>query len=116
MSPNDVKVKGGEWELGRDSEPLPFQIVGVKSIDIHPEYNPSTGSNDMAVLRLDKRVEFAQHVKPICVTNEDPKPNEKCITTGWGKQAIKCKFTFGFDVYFIKAKKANARWIEINSK
>ncbi|XP_018792733.1 PREDICTED: serine protease Hayan [Bactrocera latifrons] len=88
VSPNDVKVKGGEWELGRDSEPLPFQIVGVRSIDIHPEYNPSTGSNDMAVLRLDKRIEFAQHVKPICVTNEDPKPNEKCITTGWGKQAI----------------------------
>ncbi|XP_017471305.1 PREDICTED: serine proteinase stubble isoform X2 [Rhagoletis zephyria] len=89
VSPNDLKVKGGEWELGRDSEPLPFQIVGVKSIDIHPEYNPSTGSNDMAVLRLDKRIEFAQHVKPICVTNEDPKPEEKCITTGWGKQAIK---------------------------
>ncbi|XP_067633104.1 inactive serine protease scarface isoform X2 [Eurosta solidaginis] len=87
--PNDLKVKGGEWELGRDSEPLPFQIVGVKSIDIHPKYNPSTGSNDMAVLRLDKRLEFAQHVKPICVTNEDPKPGEKCITTGWGKQAIK---------------------------
>ncbi|CAD7014706.1 unnamed protein product [Ceratitis capitata] len=88
VSPNDLKVKGGEWELGRDSEPLPFQIVGVKSIDIHPEYNPSTGSNDMAVLRLDKRIEFAQHIKPICVTNEDPKPGEKCITTGWGKQAI----------------------------
>ncbi|XP_054739380.1 inactive serine protease scarface [Anastrepha obliqua] len=89
VSPNDLKVKGGEWELGRDSEPLPFQIVGVKSIDIHPEYNPSTGSNDMAVLALDKRIEFAQHIKPICVTNEDPKPGEKCITTGWGKQAIK---------------------------
>ncbi|XP_037945506.1 inactive serine protease scarface [Teleopsis dalmanni] len=84
----DVRIKAGEWELGSTAEPLPFQLVGAKTIDTHPEYNPSTGANDMAIIRLDKRFEFATHVQPICISDEDPSPSEQCVTTGWGKQAL----------------------------
>ncbi|KAM8711062.1 hypothetical protein ACLKA7_000229 [Drosophila subpalustris] len=85
---NDVRVKAGEWELGSTNEPLPFQLVGAKSIDVHPSYNPSTGTNDLAIIRLDKRFEFATHIQPICISDEDPTASERCVTTGWGKQAL----------------------------
>ncbi|XP_030371636.1 inactive serine protease scarface [Scaptodrosophila lebanonensis] len=85
---NDVRIKAGEWELGSTKEPLPFQLVGAKTIDIHPEFDPSTGAHDMAIIRLDKRFEFATHIQPICISDEDPTASEQCVTTGWGKQAL----------------------------
>lgn len=91
MPVNDVRIKAGEWELGSTNEPLPFQLVGAKSIDVHPSYNPSSNSNDMAIIRLDKRFEFATHIQPICISDEDPGASEQCVTTGWGKQALSSK-------------------------
>lgn len=88
---NDVRIKAGEWELGSTNEPLPFQLVGAKSIDVHPSYNPSSNTNDMAIIRLDKRFEFATHIQPICISDEDPGASEQCVTTGWGKQALSSK-------------------------
>ncbi|KAH8372954.1 hypothetical protein KR009_008972, partial [Drosophila setifemur] len=85
---NDVRIKAGEWELGSTNEPLPFQLTGAKTIDVHPSYNPSTNANDLAIIRLEKRLEFATHIQPICISDEDPSPSEQCVTTGWGKQAL----------------------------
>ncbi|XP_016962441.1 inactive serine protease scarface [Drosophila biarmipes] len=84
----DIRVKAGEWELGSTNEPLPFQLTGVKTIDVHPAYDPSTNAHDIAIIRLERRLEFATHIQPICISDEDPKATEHCITSGWGKQAL----------------------------
>ncbi|XP_016977608.1 inactive serine protease scarface [Drosophila rhopaloa] len=85
---DDIRIKAGEWELGSTNEPLPFQLTGAKSIDVHPAYDSSTNANDIAIIRLEKRLEFATHIQPICISDEDPKATEQCITSGWGKQAL----------------------------
>ncbi|KAH8272621.1 hypothetical protein KR018_010184, partial [Drosophila ironensis] len=85
---NDLRIKAGEWELGSINEPLPFQLTGAKSIDVHPSYDASTNANDLAIIRLEKRLEFATHIQPICISDEDPQPSEQCVTSGWGKQAL----------------------------
>nr|XP_016926051.1 inactive serine protease scarface [Drosophila suzukii] len=84
----DIRVKAGEWELGSTNEPLPFQLTGVKTIDVHPAYDHSTNAHDIAIIRLERRLEFASHIQPICISDEDPKASEQCITSGWGKQAL----------------------------
>lgn len=88
---SDVRVKAGEWQLGSTNEPLPFQLVGVKSIDVHPKYNPESGTNNMAIIRLERRLEFATHIGPICISDKDPEKNEQCVTTGWGQLALSSK-------------------------
>ncbi|KAH8234319.1 hypothetical protein KR038_007691, partial [Drosophila bunnanda] len=88
---NDIRIKAGEWELGSTNEPLPFQLTGAKTIDVHPSYDPTTNANDLAIIRLEKRLEFATHIQPICISDEDPKPSEQCATSGWGKQALSSK-------------------------
>ncbi|SPP75957.1 blast:Serine proteinase stubble [Drosophila guanche] len=85
---NDIRIKAGEWELGSTNEPLPFQLTGAKSIDVHPSYASSSNANDLAIIRLDKRLEFATHIQPICISDEDPQASEQCVTSGWGKQAL----------------------------
>lgn len=85
---SDLRIKAGEWQLGSTDEPQPFQLVGAKNVEMHPQYDPSTGANDMAMIRLDRRFSFAPHIQPICVSDQDPSASESCITTGWGKQAL----------------------------
>ncbi|XP_017836681.1 inactive serine protease scarface [Drosophila busckii] len=85
---SDVRVKAGEWELGSTNEPLPFQLIAAKSIELHPAYDPASRANDMAIIRLEKRFEFASHIQPICISDVDPAASEQCVTTGWGKQAL----------------------------
>lgn len=85
---NDLRVKAGEWELGSTTEPLNFQLASAKNVAVHPKYDASTGSNDMAVIHLTERLQFASHIQPICISDKDPSPSETCITTGWGKQAL----------------------------
>ena len=77
--------------MGSTNEPLNFQLVGVKNVAVHPSYDANTGSNDMAVLHLTDRLQFASHIQPICISDKDPSASETCITTGWGKQALSSK-------------------------
>ncbi|XP_061401268.1 inactive serine protease scarface [Musca vetustissima] len=88
VSVADLRVKAGEWQLGSTDEPLPFQLVGVKNVEVHPNYDPRSGSNNMAVIHLSQRLQFATHIQPICISDKDPSPSETCVTTGWGKQAL----------------------------
>lgn len=96
MSVGDLRVKAGEWQLGSTDEPLPFQLVGVKNVEVHPSYDANSGSNDMAVIHLSQRLQFASHIQPICISDKDPSPSETCVTTGWGKQALSSKISIQF--------------------
>lgn len=87
-------IKGGEWKLGIDDEPLPFQIVQVKTILRHPLYKPGSLLYDAAILVLTENLRLAKNIYPICL----PGANEnldafysgagQCIVTGWGKQVL----------------------------
>lgn len=86
---NDVLIKTGEWQLGTNVEPRPFQIVRVKSVTKHPQYNPSTLEYDVAILNLDENINYDIHVQPICLDENEQNPLDNCVTTGWGKEVLK---------------------------
>ncbi|KAM3956058.1 LOW QUALITY PROTEIN: uncharacterized protein ACR2FA_010007 [Aphomia sociella] len=94
LDAKNVLIKGGEWKLGIDDEPLPFQIVQVKHILRHPFYKRGSLQNDAAILVLSENLRLANNILPICL----PGPGEtldafyngagECIVTGWGKQVL----------------------------
>ncbi|XP_015586809.1 uncharacterized transmembrane protein DDB_G0289901 [Cephus cinctus] len=92
LQPSEVSIKSGEWKLGyelKNEEPLPFEIVKVSSIAVHPGYYPGAPSYDLAVLFLEHPVTLDQHVDTICLGNSpQPVPGRKCIATGWGKTVL----------------------------
>ncbi|XP_017779365.1 PREDICTED: ovochymase-2 [Nicrophorus vespilloides] len=88
LDANDVLIKGGEWKLGIDEEPLPFQIVKVKSIVIHPSYDQHSKGDDVAILLLDEHLRTAKNIDTICLPKPDSQPEGKCISTGWGKKVL----------------------------
>lgn len=56
LEAKNVLIKGGEWKLGVDVEPKPFQIVQVAKIHKHPQYFTGSLQNDFAVLVLSEKL------------------------------------------------------------
>lgn len=91
---HDVLIKGGEWKLGSNEEPKPFQTVRVRKITMHPAYQPTNLESDIALLHLENDLKFDKHIGPICIDESELEPtgsDEECVTSGWGKEIIKCK-------------------------
>lgn len=89
-------MKAGEWKLGSTEEPKPFETKRVKQITMHPAYQPTTLESDVALLHLESNLNFDRHIGPICIDENELLPagsNEECVTSGWGKEIIKRKYS-----------------------
>ncbi|XP_069984564.1 chymotrypsin-2 isoform X4 [Penaeus vannamei] len=61
------------------------EIIVVGSF-IHPEYgNGFTISNDIAVVKLQKRIRYHRNISPIKLPTRDIDLNTPIVVTGWGK-------------------------------
>ena len=66
-----IRVRIGEWDFSSTSEPLQnIERKIVKKI-VHPKYNFFTYENDLALLKLDKRIDFQDNIIPICLPAND---------------------------------------------
>ncbi|XP_049527910.1 LOW QUALITY PROTEIN: uncharacterized protein LOC119462121 [Dermacentor silvarum] len=77
--------------LRRGTEmPSPFEVVAsISHAVIHPEYVDKGFANDIALLKLDKPVDFSDYIRPICLPSdgetERPRHTSFCVAVGWGK-------------------------------
>jgi len=62
--------------------PKDYQIVEHV---IHPDYNPPSLYNDIALFRLERNVVFSEKVRPICLNTDPSFTPLKQIATGWGR-------------------------------
>lgn len=61
-------------------------ISSVKQLEIvetfvHPDYEYPSTYNNLALFRLDKDVEFNEHIWPICLHTEHQRPQTNAIAT-----------------------------------
>lgn len=91
LETSDILIKGGEWKLGIDDEPLPFQIVKVAAILRHPDFKAGSLQYDLAVLVLEENLRFTKNIGQICLPQPNLIPTQNCISTGWGKRILQRK-------------------------
>ncbi|XP_018398523.1 PREDICTED: uncharacterized protein LOC108776415 [Cyphomyrmex costatus] len=93
---SELSVKLGEWKLGYEleqEEPLPFQIINVRTIKYHPGYVEGLSSNDTAMLLLEHPATFNLHVNTLCLPdNYQVQESSQCIVTGWGKSILQAHY------------------------
>lgn len=85
----------GDYVINSAVEPLPAYTFGVRKISVHPffKFTPQADRFDVAVLRLDRPVQYMPHIAPICL----PDKGEDFLghygwAAGWGAlQAGKCR-------------------------
>ncbi|TMS14882.1 JmjC domain-containing protein 8 [Larimichthys crocea] len=80
---------GLEVYLGRDTQrlPNPNEVSRTVSLIIkHPNYNPSSFNNDMALLKLSSPVRYTNYIRPVCLAAQSSefKAKTPCWLAGWG--------------------------------
>ncbi|XP_018574272.1 uncharacterized protein LOC108913237 [Anoplophora glabripennis] len=87
----DLRVRLGEWDVNHDVEFYPYIERDIQSVHVHPEFYAGTLYNDIAILRMDKPVDWSKHphISPACLPQlHDDYTGTRCWTTGWGKDAF----------------------------
>lgn len=91
-------VKAGEWKLLGQNPKQP-QVRPVGAISRHPNYDSGSLAKDLAILVVSQPFTLDTHVDKICVPPQlgaeyFQRPGQKCVVTGWGKQALQGEVSF----------------------
>ncbi|XP_050543326.1 venom protease-like [Daktulosphaira vitifoliae] len=65
-----------------DAKPSNYEII---QRIIHPNYQPPSLYNDIALFKLDRIVEFSAYVRPICLNIDQNLKPQKAVASGWGQ-------------------------------
>ncbi|XP_050430790.1 uncharacterized protein LOC126839495 isoform X1 [Adelges cooleyi] len=71
-SARQVQVTLGDYVINSAVEPLPAYTFGVRKISVHPffKFTPQADRFDVAVLKLDRPVQYMPHIAPICLPDK----------------------------------------------
>lgn len=90
MLTSQIRIRVGEYDFSSVQEELPYVERGVAKKLVHPKYNFFTYEYDLALVKLDKPLEFAPHISPICLpASDDLLIGENATVTGWGRLSEK---------------------------
>ncbi|XP_077971550.1 trypsin-1-like isoform X2 [Styela clava] len=62
------------------------QVVALSDVVSHPEFDPTTYDNDVALMRMEHHLIMNDHISPICLPNADEETvaGQVCAISGWG--------------------------------
>lgn len=78
-------ARAGEWDSQSEAETIPYQEQGAKEIIVHKSYVSGSLYNDIALIILKERFQFAENVDVLCLPDQDENVDyAKCVASGWG--------------------------------
>ena len=76
----------GEFDISGELESKRSITRNVKKVIVNRGYNPATFENDLALLELEKPIQFDAHIVPICMPDDNADFTGRMATvTGWGR-------------------------------
>lgn len=72
---------------GHDLSDVPDEmLLNVSKIIAHPDYSLTVHTSDIALVRLEKKVNFNKKVSPVCLTTNETEMNNRrsYFAAGWG--------------------------------
>ncbi|XP_043284594.1 serine protease filzig [Venturia canescens] len=76
----------GEFDISGELESKRSITRNVRRVIVNRGYNPATFENDLALLELEKPVQFDAHIVPICMPEDGADFTGRLATvTGWGR-------------------------------
>ncbi|RWS07349.1 uncharacterized protein B4U79_02049 [Dinothrombium tinctorium] len=86
-NPTSIRVTLGDYILHSDIESLPHEVFTVVEVRLHPNFRftPQADRFDVAVLILDRPVQYRDNIKPICLPQKDANfLGRVAYVAGWG--------------------------------
>lgn len=88
LSPNDIMVRAGEWDLSSSEKlnpPMDRQVIKIME---HEAFNYSSGANDLALLFLDSPFKLRANIQTIRLPIPDKTFDRRiCTVAGWGMRS-----------------------------
>jgi hypothetical protein len=86
VSPTDLLLRLGEYDVSNEKEPHPYIERRVQIIAPHPQFDPRTFEYDLALLRFYEPIHFQRNIIPICISEANETYVGRWATvTGWGR-------------------------------
>ncbi|XP_029713125.1 transmembrane protease serine 2-like isoform X2 [Aedes albopictus] len=83
-TPSVVTVRAGEWDMGSELEPIPYQERQVKQITCHKQFQPNTLLNNVALAFLEDGFNLGPTVNTICLPPQNFSVDNRVTGMGWG--------------------------------
>ena len=87
QNPTSIRVTLGDYVLHSDIESLPHEVFTVTNVRLHPNFRftPQADRYDVAVLVLDRPVQYRDNIKPICLPQKGANfLGRVAYVAGWG--------------------------------
>uniref|UniRef100_A0A8C4LQ07 Kallikrein related peptidase 5 n=1 Tax=Equus asinus asinus TaxID=83772 RepID=A0A8C4LQ07_EQUAS len=81
------RIRLGHHSLNAIYESGQQMFQGIKAIP-HPGYSHPSHSNDLMLIKLNRRIRETQGVKPISIASQCPTAGTSCLVSGWGTTSI----------------------------
>ncbi|XP_075585755.1 uncharacterized protein LOC124495271 isoform X3 [Dermatophagoides farinae] len=83
-------ARSGVLRRGSLQKTLYEEIRRIDRVFIHPDYVDRGFINDIALLHLDRPLQYSKYIRPICLPDAEDSHigrwnNQLCTTVGWGK-------------------------------
>ncbi|ROT71258.1 hypothetical protein C7M84_010435 [Penaeus vannamei] len=91
LGAREVRVRLGEWDVRAKTEFFSHIEVRAASALVHPQYYAGSLINDIAIVTLERSVDFSAnpHISPVCLPDAyNSYVGQRCHSTGWGKDAF----------------------------
>ncbi|KAG4080009.1 hypothetical protein HA402_006321 [Bradysia odoriphaga] len=66
-------------------ENVDVRDFNVSETFLYPDYAVRSFTNDIALLKIDRTVDFSEHIQPACLPHLNTEISNKVVATGWGK-------------------------------
>nr|XP_027198687.1 serine proteinase stubble-like [Dermatophagoides pteronyssinus] len=86
-NPSSIRVTLGDYILHSEIESLPHEVFTVSEVKLHPNFRftPQADRYDVAVLVLDRSVQYRENIMPICLPPKDTiYIGRMSYVAGWG--------------------------------
>lgn len=74
----------GDLNLKVREADLPETDVPIVSFISHEQYNRQTSQHDIALVLMDRNVQFSKLLRPACLPSSRTNLKPKAIASGWG--------------------------------